>query len=494
MSNPAFILAIDQGTTGSAAAVVDAQGNVRSKVKKEYRQIFPKPGWVEHDPEDIWSSVLDTVASALAQAKISGRDIAAIGITNQRETSILWDRKSGRAAANAIVWQDRRTADFCAGLKKAGLEKVFRHKTGLLLDPYFSGTKIRWLLDHVPGLRAQAKKRDIAFGTVDSFLLWRLTGGAVHATDVSNASRTLLMDLKTLAWDADLCAIMRVPMNILPRIAPSIGLFGKTSNVPGLPDDIPITAMAGDQQAALFGQACFDVGEAKCTFGTGSFLLLNIGSKPVLSRSGCVTTVAWQWAGKTTYALEGSAFVCGAAVQWLRDGLGLIAASAEMESLATSVGDCGGVYFVPALAGLGAPHWNPDARGLIGGLTRGTTKAHVARATLEGIALQNADLLLAMQKDTKKKIKSLKVDGGAAVNDFLMQMQADFLGVSCVRPQVVETTSAGAAFMAGLGAGVWKDFDEIRRVWKKDRQFNPSLSPKKRAERLHLWQEQVLRA
>ena len=484
---PLHILAIDQGTTGSAAAVMDARGAVMSKVKREYRQIFPKPGWVEHDPEDIWSSVLDVVRLALKNAGITGKALAAIGITNQRETTVLWERGTGRPVHNAIVWQDRRTADFCGKLKNAGHEKKFREKTGLVLDPYFSGTKIRWLLDRVP-------KGNLAFGTVDSFLLWRLTEGRVHATDASNASRTLLMDLKTLAWDGELCRILGVPASVLPEIKPSIGLFGHTKSVPGLPDGIPITGIAGDQQAALFGQACFEVGEAKCTFGTGSFLLMNIGPKPVLSRAGCLTTVAWQWRGRTTYALEGSAFICGAAVQWLRDGLGVIKKSSEIEALARSVPDAGGVQFVPALTGLGAPYWNPEARGVISGLTRGTTKAHLARATLDAMALQNVELLLAMQRDVKKRIKSLKVDGGASVDDLLMQLQADYLGAACVRPKVVETTSAGAAFMAGLGVGMWNDFGDIRRVWRREREFKPTLGANARAMRLKRWQEAVRKA
>jgi glycerol kinase len=489
-----FVLAIDQGTTGSAAAVVDERGRMRSKSKRDYRQHYPRPGWVEHDPEDIWRTVLKAVAQALAGAGIGASKIAAIGITNQRETTVLWDRASGKPFHNAIVWQDRRTADFCAKLKKAGREKAVRAKTGLVLDPYFSGTKIRWLLDNVPGLRRKAEAGAAAFGTVDSFLLWRLTGGAVHATDPSNASRTMLMDLRTLSWDRGLCELLGVPERLLPEIRPNIGEFGRTKGVPGLPDGIPITGMAGDQQAALFGQACFDPGEAKCTFGTGSFLLLNTGSKIVPSRSGCVTTVAWRWGNKTTYALEGSAFVCGAAVQWLRDGLGLFGASGEVEALARSVPDSGGVQFVPALTGLGAPYWRPDARGSITGLTRGSTKAHLARAALEGMALQNVDLLAAMERDLGKRVVSVKVDGGAAANDLLMQLQADYLGTRCVRPRVIETTSAGAAFMAGLGSGIWKSAADVRRVWKEDRTFVPGMPRRARAERLRRWREAVSRA
>jgi len=486
-----YVLAIDQGTTGSTVIILDSAGQVRAKVNQEYRQIFPQPGWVEHDPEDIWSSVISVISRALKEAGVLGNEIVAIGITNQRETTVLWDRKNGRPVHNAIVWQDRRTADFCEKLKKAGYEKKFRTKTGLVLDPYFSGTKIRWMLDHVSGVRERAKKGELAFGTIDTFLLWRLTDGGVHATDVSNASRTLLMDLKTLSWDPGLCKILGIPHELLPEIKPSIGVFGTTKGVPGLPDGIPIAGIAGDQQAALFGQACFDVGEAKCTYGTGSFLLLNIGSRPILSRSGLVTTVAWKWGSKTTYALEGSAFICGAAVQWLRDGLGIIKSSSEIEPLARQVGDTGGVQFVPALTGLGAPYWNPNARGIICGVTRGSTKAHLARATLEGMAMQNVELLLAMQSDLKKKIKTLKVDGGASANNLLMQMQADYLGAICVRPQVIETTSAGAAFMAGLGVGLWKTLNDVRHVWRKDRDFVPEVSDKRRKTRLQEWQAAV---
>jgi glycerol kinase len=492
MAAKSAVLAIDQGTTGSAAAVMDQDGRVLAHVKKDYRQIFPKPGWVEHDPEDIWGSVLATARQALIKANVRTSSIAAIGVTNQRETTILWDRATGRPAHNAIVWQDRRTAPFCAKLKAAGLEPAVRAKTGLVLDPYFSGSKLSWLLSN--GFSNDAKRGRMAFGTVDSFLLWRLTGGAVHATDVSNASRTLLMDLRTLDWDQGLCETFKVPPSLLPEIRPNIGVFGKTRGVPGLPDGIPISGMAGDQQAALFGQACFSTGEAKCTFGTGSFLLMNIGAKPKLSRSGCLTTVAWVWKDRATYALEGSAFICGAAVQWLRDGLGLFAKSPDIEDLARSVKDAGGVQFVPALTGLGVPYWDPAARGLLCGLTRGTTSAHVARAALEGMAMQNADLLLAMQKDVGHGLKSLKVDGGASNNALLMQLQADYLGAVCVRPKFTETTSAGAAFMAGLGVGLWKDLSSVRRVWKKDREFRPLVPASARARRHLLWKDAVKRA
>ncbi|MDZ4676708.1 MAG: glycerol kinase GlpK [Oligoflexia bacterium] len=489
-----YVLAIDQGTTGSTAVILDSSGKAVAKVNQEYKQIYPKPGWVEHDPEDIWDSVLDVVRKAIEQAHISDGDIAAIGITNQRETTLLWDKKTFNPLHNAIVWQDRRTADFCLSLKKKGFEKKFRAKTGLVLDPYFSGTKIRWLLDNVSGARKSAQNGNVSFGTIDTFLLSRLTNGVVHATDVSNASRTLLMDLKTLTWDKDLCKILGVEMSVLPEIKPSIGIFGYTKGITGLRDGIPISGIAGDQQSALFGQACFEVGEAKCTFGTGSFLLLNTGNKPVASKSGCLTTVAWQWKGKVTYALEGSAFICGAAVQWLRDGLKIIKSSGEIEALARLVEDTGGVQFVPALTGLGAPHWDPEARGVITGLTRGSNSSHLARATLEGMALQNADLLFAMQKDLKKKLKNMKVDGGAVANNLLMQLQADYLGITCVRPQVIETTALGAAFMAGLGVGIWKSYDEVKKVWQKDREFKPEISNKVRQMRIKKWNEAVTKA
>ncbi len=490
---PDHILAIDQGTTGSTVLILNNRGAVVAKANREFRQIFPKPGWVEHNPEDIWASIEEAKIEALNQARITMDSVAAIGITNQRETTVIWDKSTGKAVHNAIVWQDRRTVSICEKLKRAGREKIFKNKTGLVLDPYFSGTKISWLLDNVDGLRARASSGEVIFGTMDSYVLWRLTEGEVHATDVSNASRTLLMDLKTLKWDKDLCKILRVPLKILPDIKPSIGLFGVTKRA-GWGKQIPISGIAGDQQAALFGQACFEVGEAKCTYGTGSFLLLNTGSKIVRSRAGCLTTVAWQWGDKVTYAVEGSAFICGAAVQWLRDGLKMISKSAEIEALAYSVSDSGGVQFVPALTGLGAPYWDPNARGILSGLTRGTERGHVARATLEGMALQNVDLLLAMQKDLKKKLKNVKVDGGASANGLLMQIQADYLGVTCIRPHVIETTSAGAAFMAGLGVGFWKNLAEIKNIWQKDREFKPAISSKARTLRLKQWQSAVKRA
>jgi len=494
-----YILAIDQGTTGTTASILDSQGVVRARADQDFRQIYPKPGWVEHDPADIWATVQYSVTQALRQAGVEARELVGIGITNQRETTLVWDRVSGKPIHNAIVWQDRRTSDICNALKKKKLEPTFRKKTGLVLDAYFSGTKIQWLLDHVERARKKAERGDLAFGTIDSYLLWNLTGGtqahgAVHATDVTNASRTLLMDLQKLSWDSGLCKTLRVPMKLLPEIKSSSGIFGYTKNVGFLPDGIPVSGIAGDQQSALFGQACFDVGDAKCTFGTGSFLLLNTGSKIVHSRAGLITTVAWRVGNKTTYCLEGSTFICGAAVQWLRDGLGIIKESSEIESLALSVPSTDGVEFVPALTGLGAPYWRQEARGIITGITRGTTKAHLARATLEGMALQNAELLTAMEKDLKKKVKVLKVDGGASANNLLMQIQADVIDAQISRPETIETTSMGAAFLAGLGVGLWQDFGAIRRVWREQRRFVPEWHAKQRAERIKIWKASVARA
>jgi glycerol kinase len=479
------VIAIDQGTTGSTVLVLDEQLQLRGRGYKEFRQIYPQPGWVEHDPEDIWASV--TAALAQAMAGIDAKSIAAIGITNQRETTILWDRKTGRPAHNAIVWQDRRTADRCAELKPK--EARVRELTGLPIDPYFSGTKIHWMLNH------GVSPAGLAFGTVDSFLLWRLTGGAVHATDVTNASRTLLFDLHTLSWSDELCELMGVPRALLPDVVASSGTCGTTKGVPGLPDGIPIAGLAGDQQSALFGQACFDVGDAKCTYGTGAFILMNTGDKPVASRSGLVTTVAWKLStGELRYALEGSAFIAGAAVQWLRDGLQFFKSAAEVEALAREVPDSGGVIVVPAFAGLGAPHWRPDARGSITGVTRGTTRAHIARATLEGIALQNVDILRAMQRDSGKKLGTLKVDGGAAANDLLMQFQSDVLGVEIARPELVESTALGAAFLAGLATGVWKNQDQLRATWREQRRFKPSANRDWVADHLARWDAAVAKA
>lgn len=489
-----LILSIDQGTTGTTAVILDKKLAIRSKVNNEFPQHYPQPGWVEHGPEEIWNCTIKTIEEAVRAADIDPEKIAGIGITNQRETTILWERGTGRPVHNAIVWQDRRTAPLCEKLKRKGIEPKIRKKTGLVLDPYFSGTKIAWLLDNVPRLRSRAANGEIAFGTVDSYLVWQLTGGKAHVTDVSNASRTLLMNLKTLEWDPELLRIFRVPATLLPLIRSSSEVYGTTLNVNGLPDGIPVAGIAGDQQAALFGQACFGVGEAKCTYGTGSFLLLNTGEKIVYSRSGMLTTVAWKLDGKTSYALEGSAFIAGAAVQWLRDGLKIIQKSSDIEDLASSVSDSGGVTFVPGFAGLGAPHWRPEARGLISGLTRGTTAAHLARATLEGIAFCQYDILQAMQRDLKKKLKILKVDGGACANNLLMQFQSDILGVKLVRPRMIETTALGAAFLAGLAVGVWKDQKEISSSWQEDRSFKPKGTKALRTRHLHRWSQAVRKA
>jgi glycerol kinase len=481
------VLAIDQGTTGTTVLVLDRRLALRAKVNQEFRQIFPKPGWVEHDLEDIWGSTLSTMQRALREAGLRGSDVAAIGITNQRETSGLWDRRSSRPLNHAIVWQDRRTTDECARLKAEGREAQVREKTGLVLDPYFSATKIRWLLDHVKGARDKAEAGEAAFGTIDTFLVWRLTGGAAHVTDVSNASRTLLMDLRTREWDREMLDLFGVPRSVLPEIRPSSGIFGVTRGVKALPDGIPVAGIAGDQQAALFGQACFEPGEAKCTYGTGAFLLQNTGREPVFSSRGLLTTVAWSVGGEVTYALEGSSFIAGAAVQWLRDGLGLIKKSADVEPLARSVKDSGGVTFVPALAGLGAPHWRPEARGVLRGIDRGTTAAHLARATLEGIAFLIYDLAEAMRGEAQRPIPAFKVDGGASQNDLLMQFQADILGIPVERPRMVETTALGAAFLAGLATGLWKDREEIRRAFKAGKRFEPRMPEEERAAHLARW-------
>ncbi len=486
------LLAIDQGTTGSTAIVVTLEGATLGKKNVEFPQHFPQPAWVEHDAEEIWGSVAEAVLGALAAAKVDGADIAAIGITNQRETTLVWDRASGRPIHRAIVWQDRRTAATCDRLKAEGATALVRRKTGLVIDAYFSGTKIAWLLDHVDGARARADRGELAFGTIDTFLVSRLTGGAVHATDVTNASRTLLMDLDRLAWDDEMLALFHVPRSVLPTIVPSAGEIGRTKGLSFLPDGVPITGIAGDQQAALFGQACFTEGDAKCTYGTGAFALMNIGSKATASEFGLVTTVAWQIAGKTTYALEGSAFIAGAAVQWLRDGLGLIRSADEIEALAASVPSSDGVAFVPALAGLGAPWWDQAARGMITGLTRGTTKAHLARATLEGIAFEVWDLLDAMTKDAKRGLNTLKVDGGAARNDLLVQFQSDIAKVEVARPTEVESTGRGAAMLAGVGAGL-SDLDAAARMVKLDRTFTPSMRDDERAAHLARWTDAIRR-
>ncbi len=487
------ILALDQGTTSSRAIVFDREGRIVATAQREFGQHFPQPGWVEHDALEIWSSQLEVASKAMAEARLAPGDIAAIGIANQRETTVLWDRSNGRPVAPAIVWQDRRTASRCDQLRLEGREALFTSRTGLVLDAYFSGTKLAWLLDHVPGARARAGRGELAFGTIDSWLAWQLTGGGAHVTDASNASRTLLFDIARLDWDDELLAILDIPRSVLPEVIASSGHFAQT-RCEGLPRGIPLAGMAGDQQAALFGQACTRPGMAKNTYGTGCFLLMNTGSARAVSRNRLLSTVAWKRGNEAHYALEGSVFIAGAAVQWLRDGLGIIAHSREMEPLAASVADSAGVVFVPALSGLGAPYWDPRARGTIVGLTRGTTRAHIARATLEAIAFQSAELIEAMSADSGISLSELRVDGGATANNLLMQMQADLLGVPVVRPVVTETTALGAAYLAGLGVGFWKDEAEIARLWAKDRVFEPAEPRPQAAARFGEWKRAVERA
>ena len=486
------VLALDQGTTSSRAIVFDQRGGVRTAAQKEFRQIFPKPGWVEHDAEEIWRSQLACARAALKQAWVRPERLAGIGIANQRETAILWDRRTGRPAHHAIVWQDRRTADACEALKRDGLAETVRAKTGLVIDPYFSATKIAWMLDHVPGLRARAEAGEIAFGTVDTWLAWKLSGGRLHVTDPSNASRTLLYDIHRADWDEELLAVFRVPRALLPEVKPSSLVYGASTKAL-LGAEVPIAGIAGDQQAALFGQACHEPGMAKNTYGTGCFLLLNTGGDAIVSRNGLLTTSAAQ-AGERQFALEGGVFIAGAVVQWLRDGLKLIKRSADVERLAATVRDSGGVYFVPAFAGLGAPHWDPYARGTIVGLTRGTTSGHIARAAVEAIAFQSAELLEAMRKDSGVALRELRVDGGAAANDALMQFQADLLGVPVVRPKVLETTALGAAYLAGLATGVWSGREDIARHWKAGKRFEPRMKRDDAARRMHEWSRALERA
>ena len=489
-----YVLAIDQGTTGTTILLLNRELTVVARVNREFPQHYPKPGWVEHDPEDIWGSTVSAMGEALKEAGITGSDIACIGITNQRETTTIWRRKDSGAIHKAIVWQCRRTADRCAAFKERGVEPEVSRRSGLLLDPYFSGTKIGWLLDNVDGARTAAEEGALAFGTVDTYLVWRLTSGKAHVTDVSNASRTLLMNLETLAWDDELLNVFKIPRPILPEIRSSSEVYGETRNVPGLPDGIPIAGMAGDQQAALFGQACFERGSAKCTYGTGAFLLYNTGSRPVVSEHRLLTTVAWTIKGKTTYALEGSAFIAGAVVQWLRDGLGLIGTSPEVEALAASVPDTGDLIVVPALTGLGAPRWRADARGLITGITRDTTAAHLARAALNGVAFQIYEIVKAMQKDSGADLSVLKVDGGASVNNVLMQFQSDLLGSEIVRPSLLETTALGSAFLAGLAVGIWSDLSAIENTWKEDQRYRPAMADEEVQRHLALWNAAVEKA
>ncbi len=488
-----FILALDQGTTSSRAIVFDRDGRARSVAQKEFTQLFPRPGWVEHDPQEIWASQIGVATEALGRARVRPADVAAIGITNQRETTIVWDRETGEPIANAIVWQDRRTAEFCERLKADGASDLIQEKTGLLIDAYFSASKIRWLLDNVPGARARAEAGRLAFGTVDSWLLWKLTAGDAHVTDVTNASRTMLFNLRTLDWDDELLALLQIPRGMLPEVRASSASYGHVSPALGI-ERIPIAGIAGDQQAALFGQMCLTPGMSKNTYGTGCFLLQNVGTAPVRSRHQLVTTVAWQIGSRVEYALEGSVFIGGAVVQWVRDGLGLVRTAPEIETLARTVDDNGGVYLVPAFAGLGAPHWDPYARGTIVGITRGTTAGHIARAALESIAYQVADLLDAMHADTKIPLTELRVDGGAATNDTLMQFQADLLGVPVVRPAVTETTALGAAYLAGLAVGFWSSPDDVAGQWRVERRFDPAI-PRSTADALRArWSEAVGRA
>ncbi|MBM3390903.1 MAG: glycerol kinase GlpK [Betaproteobacteria bacterium] len=486
----AHLLALDQGTTSSRAIVFDAAGAIRATAQKELRQLFPQPGWVEHDPLDIWRDQLDVARAALRQAGLAAGDIAAIGIANQRETVVLWERAGGRPLHNAIVWQDRRTAEACARLRAEGAEATLREKTGLVLDPYFSATKLAWLLDHVPNARERARRGELAAGTIDSWLAWNLTGGRLHVTDPSNASRTSLFDIHRGDWDDALLALFDVPREILPRVVRSSAPHGETES--GLfGAAIQIGGMAGDQQAALFGQACHDAGMAKNTYGTGCFLLMHTGGRALASRNGLITTCAAQTGATPEYALEGSVFIGGAVVQWLRDGLGLIKSAAEVEALAAGVADAGGVVFVPAFAGLGAPHWNTQARGTLVGLTRGTTAAHIARAALEAIAFQSAELVEAMAADCGRPLADLRVDGGATANGLLMQFQADLLGVPVLRPRIQETTALGAAYLAGLAAGVWKNRADIAAHWARERVFAPALPRDDAVARMAQWRRAV---
>lgn len=469
-----YIVALDQGTSSSRAIVFNRKGEAMAVCQKEFTQHFPQPGMVEHDPMEIWATEYAVMTEAVTSLGLGGADIAAIGITNQRETTIVWDAATGKPICNAIVWQDRRTSEYCDSLKEAGLTEMIRSKTGLIIDAYFSGTKIRWILENVPGARERAERGELRFGTVDSWLVWNLTGGHEHVTDVSNASRTMLFNIHTLQWDAELLDILGVPLSMMPQVKSSSEVYGRTSL---LGENVPVSGIAGDQQAALFGQMCTEPGAVKNTYGTGCFLLMNTGEKPIVSKNNLLTTIAWKLNGKVTYALEGSIFVAGSVVQWLRDGLGIIRSSSEVEALAASVPDAGGVYMVPALTGLGAPYWDQYAKGSIHGITRGTTAAHIARAALEGIAFQTMDIVSAMEKDAGVPLGELKVDGGASRNNLLMQFQSDVLGTKVVRPLVTETTALGAAYLAGLAVGFWKSIDEVKRQWQAERIFTPTMAP-----------------
>ena len=487
-----YILALDQGTSSSRAIVFDERGTACAIAQKEFRQIFPKSGWVEHDPHEIWSSQASVIAEAITSMDINGLNIAGIGITNQRETTIVWDSETEEPIYNAIVWQDRRTSDYCDELKKQGVTDMIRKKTGLIIDAYFSATKIKWILDNVPGARERADKGKLMFGTVDTWLIWRLTRGEVHVTDVTNASRTMLFNINTLEWDQELLDLFGIPRSMMPEVKSSSEVYGHTKTTI-FAHKVPISGIAGDQQSALFGQMCTEPGMVKNTYGTGCFLLMNSGEKPILSKNNLITTVAWKIGDKVNYALEGSIFVGGSVVQWLRDGLGVIKSSSEVEELASKVPDTNGVYFVPALTGMGAPWWDQYARGTIIGISRGTTTAHIARAALEGIAYQTLDIMTAMSLDAGSPLQELKVDGGASRNNLLMQFQADILGTKVIRPQVVETTAMGAAYLAGLAVGYWSSIDEIRKQWQVDRIFEPSWDEESMNKAKEGWHDAVKR-
>jgi len=489
-SSSQYILALDQGTTSSRSILFDHHGSIISTAQKEFRQIFPQPGWVEHDAEEIWTTQFDTMKLSLSQKNITMKQIAGIGITNQRETTVVWERSTGKPITNAIVWQDRRTASFCDELKSKGHAALIQKKTGLIIDAYFSGTKLKWMLDNVKGARSKAEKGELAFGTIDSWLVWNLSGGKIHCTDVSNASRTMLFNIHTCQWDEELLNLLSIPKNILPQVEPSSIVYGTTSQkISETP--IPIAGIAGDQQAALFGQLCTQPGMVKNTYGTGCFMLMNTGTKAITSNNNLLTTIAWKVNGKTEYALEGSVFIAGAVVQWLRDSFKIIKTSSEVEPLAKSVADNGGVYIVPAFAGLGAPHWNQHARGSMFGLTRGSTDAHIARAALESICYQTYDVLKAMEADSGISIAELRVDGGATANNLLMQFQSDILGVNVVRPTITETTALGAAYLAGLAVGYWKNMDDIKEQWQINKKFSPQMEKEQVQTLLHGWQRAV---
>jgi len=488
-----FILAFDQGTTSSRALLFDRSGNIRSVAQKEFQQIFPKTGWVEHDPNEIWSSQVSVAAEAMSKLGINGLNLQAIGITNQRETTIVWDRNTGNPVYNAIVWQDRRTSGYCDELKERGMAQTIREKTGLVIDAYFSGTKVKWILDNVEGAREKAERGELAFGTVDSWLIWKLTQGRTHITDVTNASRTMLYNIKKLEWDDEMLRLMNIPISMMPRVCSSSEVYDHT-NTTFFASKVPIAGIAGDQQAALFGQMCMDEGMVKNTYGTGCFILKNTGEKPFISKNNLVTTIAWQINGKTTYALEGSIFIAGAVVQWLRDGLGIINSSAEVEALARSVEDSGDLYIVPSFTGMGAPYWDQYARGIMVGISRGTTRAHIARAALDGIAFQTMDVLKVMEKDTGMQVKELRVDGGASANNLLMQFQADIINTTVARPRIIETTALGAAYLAGLATGFWENIDELKQQWQLDQKFEPTLTDEQTKGLKVKWADAVQRA